>query len=443
LNQSPTPTYNVVSCYVAEGAYCGSTDTDAFDITPEKACGSYNGTLFVNTNSASGGSANVHLQVVVTEEADGSPGDVKAYSTLVFSISDGGSPKTCVGILDAAASTPTQAVYYKDTTITLTSTLCKTLDIEWIINNYYTNGDCPDQETEVTVAAPANDFSAGGGYIILTNNTGGSIAATPGGKNNFGYNVKFNNSLTNLQGNFNTIVRKNVSGVWRVYQVKSNKPTFMKITLIAAATATTPAKRKAEITYSNAVLRDVTDFVNGVCVNPSGCWSEGNGTVYLVVKDIGEPGSTGSAPDSIGFGVKDKNNSLWFSTNTWTNTTTSAAIQALDGGNIQVRQAASGGTVSNQTVNRDITTDQPSAVLPFNVRVFPNPSEHVFTLFLENATNEKVQIVVYDALGRQVKMFEKESGNIPIHFGADLKVGAYVVEVRQGINRKTIKLVKQ
>jgi hypothetical protein len=40
-------------------------------------------------------------------------------------------------------------------------------------------------------------------------------------------------------------------------------------------------------------------------------------------------------------------------------------------------------------------------------------------------------------------MFEKESGNIPIHFGADLKVGAYVVEVRQGINRKTIKLVKQ
>ena len=40
-------------------------------------------------------------------------------------------------------------------------------------------------------------------------------------------------------------------------------------------------------------------------------------------------------------------------------------------------------------------------------------------------------------------MFEKESGNIPIRFGADLKVGVYVVEVRQGENRKTIKLVKQ
>ena len=36
------------------------------------------------------------------------------------------------------------------------------------INNYYTNANCPEQSTQVTVAAPADDFSAGGGYIILT-----------------------------------------------------------------------------------------------------------------------------------------------------------------------------------------------------------------------------------------------------------------------------------
>ena len=85
----------------------------------------------------------------------------------------------------------------------------------------------------------------------------------------------------------------------------------------------------------------------------------------------------------------------------------------------------------------------PLSELKFDVKAFQNPSEHVFSLVLENATNEKVQIVVYDALGRQVKMFEKQSGNIPIHFGMDLKVGVYVVEVRQGDNRKTLKLVKQ
>ena len=82
-------------------------------------------------------------------------------------------------------------------------------------------------------------------------------------------------------------------------------------------------------------------------------------------------------------------------------------------------------------------------VLPFNVKVFPNPTQHQFSLVLEGATDEKVQIVVYDALGRQVKVFEKPGANMPIRFGMDLKNGAYVVEVRQGDNRKTLKLVKQ
>jgi hypothetical protein len=54
-----------------------------------------------------------------------------------------------------------------------------------------------------------------------------------------------------------------------------------------------------------------------------------------------------------------------------------------------------------------------------------------------------VSVVVYDMLGREVKKIEKENGNIPIHFGLNFKVGMYVVEVRQGENRKTLKLVKQ
>jgi hypothetical protein len=95
----------------------------------------------------------------------------------------------------------------------------------------------------------------------------------------------------------------------------------------------------------------------------------------------------------------------------------------------------------------DITRSAQMEVLPeiapFNVRVFPNPSQDQFSLYLENANNDKVHIVVYDALGREVKKFEKEGGNIPVIFGRDLKGGAYFVEVRQGENRKTVKLVKQ
>jgi hypothetical protein len=82
-------------------------------------------------------------------------------------------------------------------------------------------------------------------------------------------------------------------------------------------------------------------------------------------------------------------------------------------------------------------------VTQFNVKVFPNPTSDQFSLYLEGGNNDKVHIVVYDALGREVKKFEKEGGNIPVIFGRELRGGAYFVEVRQGENHKTIKLIKQ
>jgi hypothetical protein len=85
----------------------------------------------------------------------------------------------------------------------------------------------------------------------------------------------------------------------------------------------------------------------------------------------------------------------------------------------------------------------PASISSFNVKAIPNPTEHQFTLYLEGATAEKVQIVVYDAIGRQVKKIENGDVTGPIRFGEDLKTGVYFVEVRQGTNRKTIKLIKQ
>jgi len=50
--------------------------------------------------------------------------------------------------------------------------------------------------------------------------------------------------------------------------------------------------------------------------------------------------------------------------------------------------------------------------------------------------------VVYDVLGRIVKQIEKSDGQL-IRFGEELISGTYIAELRQGINRKTIKLIKQ
>jgi hypothetical protein len=81
--------------------------------------------------------------------------------------------------------------------------------------------------------------------------------------------------------------------------------------------------------------------------------------------------------------------------------------------------------------------------IEFNVKAFPNPTENQFILVLESNSNEKINVVVYDALGRTVKKFERGNSQQPIYFGKDLKAGAYFVELRQGENRKTIKLIKQ
>ena len=94
-------------------------------------------------------------------------------------------------------------------------------------------------------------------------------------------------------------------------------------------------------------------------------------------------------------------------------------------------------------VSNDLMAEAAPTTDNFHVKAYPNPSENQFTIQVEGGSNEKVQVSVYDAVGRLVKKIEKTDNSSQIRFGEDLKIGAYFVEVRQGVNRKTIKLVKQ
>jgi hypothetical protein len=78
----------------------------------------------------------------------------------------------------------------------------------------------------------------------------------------------------------------------------------------------------------------------------------------------------------------------------------------------------------------------------FRVKVIPNPTDSYFTLDAESGSNEKIVVVVYDVIGRIVKQIEKHNGLL-IKFGEDLKPGVYMAEIRRGIHKKTIKLLKQ
>jgi hypothetical protein len=88
------------------------------------------------------------------------------------------------------------------------TSISKTIGII-VDNGYYYRKSSVDNEV-VTIYLPVGDFITGGGYIIPTNSVG-TMASDPGKKTNFGFNVKFNKSGTNLQGQMNFIIRRTES----------------------------------------------------------------------------------------------------------------------------------------------------------------------------------------------------------------------------------------
>ncbi|TRX03182.1 T9SS type A sorting domain-containing protein [Flavobacterium gawalongense] len=78
----------------------------------------------------------------------------------------------------------------------------------------------------------------------------------------------------------------------------------------------------------------------------------------------------------------------------------------------------------------------------FDVKAYPNPTQHQFTLVVEGDSNEKVEVIVYDMLARMVKRFEKSDGQL-IMFGEELPTGEYLTVIKQGVNIKTVNLIKQ
>ncbi|MDR6843819.1 HYR domain-containing protein [Flavobacterium granuli] len=78
----------------------------------------------------------------------------------------------------------------------------------------------------------------------------------------------------------------------------------------------------------------------------------------------------------------------------------------------------------------------------FDVKAYPNPSNYQFTLEVEGGSVEKVEVEVYDMVGRHIKHIESDF-NQPIVFGEELPAGTYLTIVNQGSNRKALKLIKK
>ena len=84
-----------------------------------------------------------------------------------------------------------------------------------------------------------------------------------------------------------------------------------------------------------------------------------------------------------------------------------------------------------------------AAVTSLKVQAYPNPSNDEFTLVLNGySMTEKVSIVISDVMGRKVYQAEG-TGKQQYRFGKSFFAGLYTVQVIQGMDKKSLKLVKE
>jgi hypothetical protein len=149
---------------------------------------------------------------------------------------------------------------------------------------------------------------------LINQRSAGTYAGDVGERTNFGFSVKFNKQLTNLQGHANIIIRQD----GHVYQVKTNATTSLTVNQVSTGVYDATFTSKANLT-------DLTNPLTPVSLG-------GNLDLVVTLRDAGEPGTS----DQIGITLW-RGNTLLYSSN-WTGTQT--VKQALGGGNLQVRKSA-------------------------------------------------------------------------------------------------------
>lgn len=289
-----------------------SPATQTLTVTQEDARAAHTGLTYVTTASATTSTATVVLTATIQDitavdaASDAYAGDIRNAKVTFINRDTGVAIATGVAVvLVNSADTRTGTATYSWTPNIGTAD-AKQYTIGVIVTDYYTRDNSADN-TVGTVMKPTAGSLGGGGLIVNSGSTG-TYAGDAGLKTNFGLNVKYNKSGTNLQGNVNIIVRSQ----GRVYQIKSNSITSLSQTQLAnngGALATFNSK---------ATLADITNPTSPIALG-------GNLNLQIQALDKGEPGSNDQIAATLYDGT-----TLLFST---------GGQKALAGGNIQVRQA--------------------------------------------------------------------------------------------------------
>jgi hypothetical protein len=89
-------------------------------------------------------------------------------------------------------------------------------------------------------------------------------------------------------------------------------------------------------------------------------------------------------------------------------------------------------------VNPDITEIESG----LQVKVFPNPSDAYFNLTPISNSKEIMNVTMYNMLGLKINESKAVPGQM-MRLGQKIVPGSYLIEVRQGNERVTVKVIKQ
>jgi hypothetical protein len=404
-------------------------DPISLTITPEDALVEYNGQEYFSTPSASNCTGTITLMAYIGD-IDDTPvdcrGDIR-NATLTFS--NGGIPGTTLSVPDLPVGLINPGEFQEGVAVTdfmhtLTGSNCssggETFEV-WVSAGGYYTGQTSDL-TLVTLALPGSEFVTGGGHVVLGNNSAGTYAGTAGSKMNFGFNMKWNPSGKNLQGNINVIFRRYVNGEWRKYQIRSNKINSMAVSLAE------PGYKKAVIS-TKATLKDITDPLSPISLG---------GNLNLALDAYENTTMPNGSLDKIVVTLSGNGGQGILFSSQWIGTRPVA--QLINGGKIHVR---SDGPPSKTGIAGEYSiSDQEST----KVKIRPNPFDSQTAIEFELTENLYTSLEIRDNSGRTLAVLHKgqlQAGQHTFTFeAAGLPAGVYHYLLISGNNVRSGKIVK-
>ncbi|MFV5693792.1 YDG domain-containing protein, partial [Flavobacterium sp. LT1R49] len=456
INQLPATvipgSYTVTATFTSTNSNytSGSSDSKTLTVVPRNAdpyaaTGFYVGDGFAWTTGPNTSTATVTV-VAAIRDTNVPGGDVRGAKVSFYFVNG-----TTLTAIPSAQNLPVGLVDVTDGSVGTASAIVQlnigslnsqSFQIAVKVTGAYTNNPWDALSGGiVTVSKPVTGGFITGGSNLTNQSSSGYIKGAAGLNTDFQFDIQYTKSGTNPKGKVNIMVRSwyDRNGILdsklHTYLIRTNAIALLAIAN-PLATGTFSAKANMEEQLTNGTVVSV----------------ESGATFQMVAFQ-------NACEQKIAITYYRKAGGVWFSSN-WDSLTAKSVLQAVNsnskvfvsgGGNCSVSVPATTARTANSVASKQVMEipvviakeiKEVSEPVPFNVIAYPNPSSQHFIIEMKGGSNEKVEVLVYDSLGRMVKHIDNSDGQ-QIKFGDGLPSGAYIAIVTQGIDQKIIRLIKQ